>query len=775
MATTEGAKICGFCKEVTLAVLPRLHLEELLLELGRRNIMVGESYKKESLVSKLWFFMIKEFQGTDRSVIPDVPTAATGTSSSSAAEQRNMWVTLSNDLQELMETVTSTNSTTNIVPAASTANNAQSNGSSRSTSSTLETSPTKSTNPTLTQPSTSVTMTSPQRLPIFAQEVIVETTAGTSPRRSARLHTLETQASSSSVRNLGETLEESTLTKEGLGKGYLKRELRAVTVTRSKSCSVGSNTVVTDLGAIRELVDEDGDDTNAAEDEEEDGVSSDDDAPMDDDDDSDWQPDSPLEDREAPISSDREAGGKDSSSGLPEPFEEVATDSQGEVSTPPSGEGTTNQHQGPTQMLKCPDCDFTTASKLKLEHHKTSHDKTRIFTCCKCDYRGHKKAHLQEHMKFHTREKVYNCKECDFTCKFRAQLSLHMKHAHGAPGSQGALCEQCGYRAETPYLLKLHKYKHTGERPYKCSLCAFAARHRSTLERHGKISHPGKNCYKCSYCNHFAETKSLLRKHEKTHKAEHLHKCPVRSCPISSNNREELVAHLARSHKKSQEYSCPACDHKTYLLRELKEHMKTHGHEKIYKCDKCVFTAKTWECLRNHKARHNRTKKFKCDKCDFSSAFKSVLVTHTRVHGDNPFQCLHCEFQAGNQTDLSIHLGKHANTITCDMCGYIANTKERLEQHIEEHSTAHKIYSCTACDFATPDQPCLVRHMTSHDLDRQFPCDHCDYRAKKKEVLAVHMRLHTGEKPLKCSKCDFATSLGHALRTHERRHMQGLI
>ncbi|XP_035663146.1 zinc finger protein 271-like isoform X1 [Branchiostoma floridae] len=758
MATTEAAKICGLCKEVTLAILPRLHQEELLLELGRRNILVGETFKKESLVSKLWFIMIKEFQGTDRCVIPDPPTAASGTSCSSATEQRNMWVTLSNDLQELMETVTSTNTATNIVPV---------------------TSPTRSTNPTLTQPSTSVTMSSPQRLPILAQEVVVETTTVTSPRRSARLHTLETQASSSSVRNLrniGETLEENTATKEGLGKGYLKRELRAVTVTR-QSCSVGSNTVVTDLGAMRELVDEDGNDPNAEEeDDDEDGVSSDeDDAPLDDDD-PDWQPDSPVEDRQPHSSSDIEASVSDKNSHAGT-SEEVITVSQGEILTPPRHDGPTkSQQQGRSPIVKCPECDFTTASGHRLRQHKTCHDKTRIYACKKCEYRGRKKAHLQDHMKVHSGEQAYKCRECDFSSRLSSQLSLHMKKEHGAPGASGALCELCGYKAERLYMLKLHRYKHTGEKPYKCLLCAFTARDMPTLVRHSKVSHPGENCYKCAHCSHFAKTRSLLRKHERTHKAEHVHKSPTRPCPVSSNDRNKLVAQRARSNNKrqtSQQYSCPVCNHKTDLLCNMKEHMKTHG--KVYKCDRCEFSANTYASLRQHIANHKKTEKYKCDKCDFTSKTKFVLLRHTKDHGDNPFQCQHCEFNANTQDDLSIHLGEHfdpSNAIICGLCGYVAKTEDRLEQHIAEHDAGLKMYKCDfhGCDFSSPDRQCFVRHVTSHDPSRQYPCKLCDYRAKRKIDLATHMRTHTGEKPLKCSKCPFATSLPPELKRHEAGH-----
>ncbi|XP_019621038.1 PREDICTED: zinc finger protein 85-like [Branchiostoma belcheri] len=786
MATTGGAKICGLCKEVTLAVLPRLHQEELLLELDRRNILVGETYKKESLVSKLWGLMVKEFQGTDHSVIPEAPTAATGTPHSSAAEQRTMWATLSNDLQELMETVTSTNSATATVPVTPTTNNADSHVSLTNgvgTTSTIVTTPTKSTKPTPTQP---VTVSSPLRVPVLAQEVVVETTTVTSPRRSARLHNLETQveASSSTVRNLMnigdtvETLEESTVTKEGLGKGYLKRELRAITVTR-QSCSVGSNTVVTDLGAIRELADEDQDDPDVtlSEDEEEDEVSSDedDDGPLDDDD-SDWQPESPMEDS----NSDKEASGKDSNSSPIQPSEEAApgANSQGEVSTS-RHDDTANvnrdEQQGLTtsKTVKCPECEFTTTSKQRLYCHKTSHDKTRPFACDKCDYRARLKQGVKVHLKLiHGQGQVYKCKECEFSTEGRRQFFLHMSQEHGA---RGALCELCGHRASTPSLLKKHMYKHTGEKPYKCSQCAYAATSLSTFMRHTKTSHPGQKCFKCNFCSHLAENRNLLRKHVKTHKAEHVHKCPVRSCEFTSNESAELVLHLATKHKKHQQCSCAVCNHKTFLLRELKEHMKTTGHGKLYLCDKCGFAAKTYSSLTSHRKGHNRTSKYKCDQCSFSSCFKSIITNHSKIHGPDPFQCRHCDFKADNQTDFSIHLGKHvnsANTMTCDMCGYIAKTEEALEQHIKEHSTAEHIYRCSTrgCDFSTPDRLCFVRHETSHKPDRRFTCDHCDYRAKKKSSLATHMRIHTGEKPLKCSKCSYATSLDHLLRSHEARH-----
>eukprot|EP00058_Branchiostoma_floridae_P007164 XP_002592652.1 hypothetical protein BRAFLDRAFT_85127 [Branchiostoma floridae] len=58
--------LCGLCKEVSLAVLPRLYMEEVMLELRRRKIEVGrKGVDKRNLVALLQNLMTLEYSEAD--------------------------------------------------------------------------------------------------------------------------------------------------------------------------------------------------------------------------------------------------------------------------------------------------------------------------------------------------------------------------------------------------------------------------------------------------------------------------------------------------------------------------------------------------------------------------------------------------------------------------------------------------------------------------------------------------------------------------------------
>ncbi|CAH1251017.1 CUX2 [Branchiostoma lanceolatum] len=60
--TTSESRSCGLSRDVTLAVLPRLHLDEVVLELERRNIRCGpDSNNKELLTNVLQEVMKQEY------------------------------------------------------------------------------------------------------------------------------------------------------------------------------------------------------------------------------------------------------------------------------------------------------------------------------------------------------------------------------------------------------------------------------------------------------------------------------------------------------------------------------------------------------------------------------------------------------------------------------------------------------------------------------------------------------------------------------------------
>eukprot|EP00058_Branchiostoma_floridae_P022202 XP_002607692.1 hypothetical protein BRAFLDRAFT_123267 [Branchiostoma floridae] len=75
MQKTSELKICGLSQEVTLAVLPRLYIEELLSELNRRNIKSNNTNNREYLADILKDAMVleyREYEEEERSPSPEV-------------------------------------------------------------------------------------------------------------------------------------------------------------------------------------------------------------------------------------------------------------------------------------------------------------------------------------------------------------------------------------------------------------------------------------------------------------------------------------------------------------------------------------------------------------------------------------------------------------------------------------------------------------------------------------------------------------------------------
>ena len=75
-------------------------------------------------------------------------------------------------------------------------------------------------------------------------------------------------------------------------------------------------------------------------------------------------------------------------------------------------------------------------------------------------------------------------------------------------GEKPFKCDQCSYFSSEASKAKLHMQKQTGDRPYKCNQCKGAG----TLKLH-KRKHTGEKPFKCDQCNFSCSTSSSLRRH----------------------------------------------------------------------------------------------------------------------------------------------------------------------------------------------------------------------------------------------------------------------
>lgn len=90
------------------------------------------------------------------------------------------------------------------------------------------------------------------------------------------------------------------------------------------------------------------------------------------------------------------------------------------------------------------------------------------------------------------------------------------------------MCEYCGYRTRIRGNLRVHKRRHTGEKPFSCNICnaTFAARYQLTThcERHVDM-HLRRNRHWCKDCNLGFLSSRALYHHRPLHAEVKKYKC----------------------------------------------------------------------------------------------------------------------------------------------------------------------------------------------------------------------------------------------------------
>ncbi|XP_078610305.1 uncharacterized protein LOC144881255 isoform X2 [Branchiostoma floridae x Branchiostoma japonicum] len=168
--------------------------------------------------------------------------------------------------------------------------------------------------------------------------------------------------------------------------------------------------------------------------------------------------------------------------------------------------------------------------------------------------------------------------------------------------------------------------------------------------------HSRRTLHKCPHegCNRSFRGSSYLKLHLRSHSGERPFKCSM--CDGHFVSRDSLKRHIV-SHTDERRYKCGECGKLYKRISHVKEHLRVHCPDKPFQCPHCKKHYKTQSSLRVHLRTHDNAMPFSCEFCDRSFREKASLVRHLRTHtGEKPFKCTRCNRGFAEHGTLRRHL-----------------------------------------------------------------------------------------------------------------------
>ena len=125
--------------------------------------------------------------------------------------------------------------------------------------------------------------------------------------------------------------------------------------------------------------------------------------------------------------------------------------------------------------ITCLDCDKVFYSGQAYERHpcmNPDNEDLHPHKCKHCSYTCQYPAQLVIHERKHTGERPFQCPVCPYAAVSRGNLKLHMRrHEKDDEKRYPFQCEVCKLRLASKYSYRAHLCMHSGNRPFDCAIC----------------------------------------------------------------------------------------------------------------------------------------------------------------------------------------------------------------------------------------------------------------------------------------------------------------
>ena len=235
----------------------------------------------------------------------------------------------------------------------------------------------------------------------------------------------------------------------------------------------------------------------------------------------------------------------------------------------------------------------------------------------------------------------------------------------------------------------------------------------------------------CTSCDYVAKTQRILKGHYKWAHGPHCKKCGRKFLV-----KDALEAHMIESHSggdtkqsekvpkvpkaQSKKFCCNACDKLYPSLRDLTEHLKSHGE------------------IRSHRSKSTQDKDIQilpratCGDCGHRETSKLSMNKHVQLCQAKPrvlsrtFSCDQCDYESTTINGLDSHIEeKHQHQDTIPICrfykrGHCKKGSECKYKHCEPQPKA--TFACDQCDKTTTSGKQMSDHIEKiHMSKKQMP------------------------------------------------------
>jgi len=284
------------------------------------------------------------------------------------------------------------------------------------------------------------------------------------------------------------------------------------------------------------------------------------------------------------------------------------------------------RHNG-EQNHACPQCEKCFATRNTLRQHMNIHtDRYRCPECGKCCKSSHE---LTRHGKRHSGEKPFECTVCGTRFSRPDNLAKHREIHSGSRADQSFKCHLCGMVCSASGSLNVHMRVHTGDKPYKCSLCSKGFITSSHLQLHKRCIHSSRRPYDCRFCGKRFKIKGVLMQHVYAHIGAKPYSC--RHCSESFTRPEQRRRHLLKSHNEGTWLTCHICEKKFSHSGSFNKHVLRHEGVKPYVCSECQKCFYTTSNMKSHMLTHSNVKLFCCGSCGKYFKDKAYVVKHFKT------------------------------------------------------------------------------------------------------------------------------------------------